>query len=260
VSGALAVASRDTSAHSWVRAWPLRKPALAVLGIGGSALFIVTTAVGLLYVTYLDDGPVGDADRAGVEWFADRRTATLNSLTEIGSMVSDALVKVILVAVVGGAMVLIWRRWHDGVFLAVALIVEATVFVTSSFIVDRDRPPGTPLDEPAPSGSFPSGHTAAAVAFYGGLFIVVRWHTRNPWVRWTFGVVAVAAPLIVGVSRVQRGMHHPVDVAAGIVLGLATLFVVRAALARGVAELDAASGDDAPPQVRRLDLTEGVGS
>ncbi len=175
-------------------------------------------------------------------------------------MVSDALVKVILVALVGGAMVLIWRRWHDGVFLAVALIVEATVFVTASFIVDRDRPPVTPLDEPAPSGSFPSGHTAAAVAFYGGLFIVVRWHTRNRWVRFAFGVVAVAAPAIVGVSRVQRGMHHPVDVVAGIALGIASLFVVRAALARGVAEIDdglrrrsAASGPQARTSPRESD-------
>jgi membrane-associated phospholipid phosphatase len=255
-----AVPSRDVETRSWVRAWPLRKSALVVLGLGAGLLFIVTTVVGLLYVAYLEDGPVGDADRAGVEWFADRRTPTLNSLTEIGSMVSDALVKVILVALVGSAMVVIWRRWHDGVFLAVALIVEATVFVTASFIVDRDRPPVTPLDEPAPSGSFPSGHTAAAVAFYGGLFIVVCWHTRNRWVRIPFGVIAVAAPVIVGVSRVQRGMHHPVDVAAGIALGIASLLVVRAALARGVAEIDEDFGDEAPPQVRRLDLTEGARS
>jgi membrane-associated phospholipid phosphatase len=255
-----AVTGRHPTAHSWVRAWPLRKPALVVLGLGTGLMFIVTTALGLLYVGYLDEGPAGDADRAGVEWFADRRTPTLNTLTEIGSMVSDALVKVILVALVGSAMVLIWRRWHDGVFLAVALIVEATVFVTASFIVDRDRPPVTPLDEPAPSGSFPSGHTAAAVAFYAGLFIVVCWHTRNRWVRVPFGVIAVAAPVIVGVSRVQRGMHHPVDVVAGIALGVATLLVVRAALARGVADIDEVLGDEAPPQVRRLDLTEGVRS
>jgi undecaprenyl-diphosphatase len=178
-------------------------------------------------------------------------------MTEIGSMLSDTLVKVILVAVVGGAMVLVWRRWHDGVFLAVAVIVEATVFLFSSLVVGRDRPPVEPLDDPAPSGSFPSGHTAAAVAFYAGLFIVVSWHTRNRGVRLLFAAVAVVAPLIVGFSRVQRGMHHPIDVVAGIALGVASLFVVRAALARGVAEIDEVLGDRAPPQVRALDLTSG---
>ena len=70
-------------------------------------------------------------------------------------------------------------------------------------------------------------------------------------------MVAVAAPLAVGVSRVQRGMHHPVDVAVGIVLGVATLLVVRASIARGVVEIDRQWGDRAPAQVRRLDLTKG---
>jgi membrane-associated phospholipid phosphatase len=51
-------------------------------------------------------------------------------------------------------------------------------------------------------------------------------------------------------------MHHPIDVAVGIALGIATLFVVRAALARGVADIDEELGDTAPAQVRRLDLTE----
>ena len=80
------------------------------------------SVVGLVFMWVLDDGPVGDADRAAAEWLEDRRTPTINSLTHYGSMLSDTLVKVVLVAVVGGAMVLIWRRWHDGVFLALAVI------------------------------------------------------------------------------------------------------------------------------------------
>ena len=250
-----AAAGGDATTRSWVRAWPLRKTALVVLGKGAALLFVVTTGLGLLYMALLDDGPVGDADRAGVEWLEDRRTPTVNTMSRIGSMFSDTLVKVVLVAVVGAIMVVVWRRWHDGVFIAVAVIVEATVFVIASFVVGRDRPPVVTLDDPAPSGSFPSGHVAAAVAFYAGVFVVVRWHSRRRGIRLLFGVIAVVAPVIVGVSRVQRGMHHPIDVAVGVALGLATLFVVRAALARGVAEIDEVMGDSIPPQVRRLDLT-----
>jgi undecaprenyl-diphosphatase len=252
-----AVTSRGTTTVSWVRAWPLRRSALFVLGVRTALLFIAATGVGVLYMEVFDDGPLGDADRAAVEWLAERRSSTLNTMTEVGSMLSDTVVKVILVAVVGGTMVVVWRRWHDGVFVAVAVIVEATVFLFSSLVVDRDRPPVETLDDPAPSGSFPSGHTAAAVAFYAGVFIVVSWHTRNRGVRLLFGGIAVAAPLIVGFSRVQRGMHHPIDVVAGIALGVATLLVVRAALARGVAEIDEDFGDSAPPQVRALDVTSG---
>ena len=165
-------------------------------------------------------------------------------------VLSDTLVKVILVATVGGAMVIIWRRWHDGVFLAMAVIVEASVFVISAFVVDRDRPPVKHLDPAAPSGSFPSGHTGAAVAFYTGVLIVVLWHTRNRLWRWVFGVIGVMVPLIVGTSRVYRGMHHPIDVVAGILLGLAALFVVRAALNAGVEEIDRDADDSVPARLR----------
>lgn len=253
------VPRRGTGTRSWVRAWPLRKPALLVLAAGTAVLFTVTTGLGLLYMALLDDGPVGDADRAGVEWLVDRRTPTLNDLSGIGSMLSDTLVKVILVATVSGAMVLIWRRWHDGVFLALAVITEATVFVTSSFVVGRDRPPVETLDAPAPSGSFPSGHAAAAVAFYGGVFVIVCWHTRSRWLRTLFGIIAVAVPLIVGLSRVQRGMHHPIDVAAGFALGIAAILVARAALARGAADIADELGDANPSLVTtgRLEVHRG---
>ena len=143
-------------------------------------------------------------------------------------------------------MIVVWRRWHDGVFLAVAVIVEASVFVIVSFIVGRDRPPVVKLDPPAPSGSFPSGHTAAAVAFYAGVFVVVCWHTRNRLVRAVFAVVAVAAPITVGVSRAYRGMHHPIDVIAGLLLGVAALVVVRAAMRAGVRQIDRTADDSVP--------------
>ncbi len=180
----------------------------------------------------------------------------MNTLTHYGSMLSDTLVKVALVVLTGGAAMLMWRRWHDGVFIALAVIVESTVFVLASFIVDRDRPPVEQLDPPAPSGSFPSGHAAAAVAFYGAVFIVACWHTRSRLVRVGFFIVAVAAPLIVGFSRAARGMHHPIDVIAGLLLGLAALAVTRHTLAKGVAEIDRTAGPSTPARLRHLDLTE----
>jgi undecaprenyl-diphosphatase len=40
---------------------------------------------------------------------------------------------------------------------------------------------------------------------------------------WT---VAIALPLLVAVSRMYRGMHHPLDVAGGALVGLSTLAIV----------------------------------
>ena len=254
VDTSTAVARRD----DWVHAWPLNKPAWIVLAKGAGVLLVVWSAIGLLYMAVLDDGPVGDGDRSIATWLEDNRTPTLNTLSHVGSMLSDTLVKVVLVVVVGGAMVIAWRRWHDGVFLALVVSLEASVFVIVSFIVDRDRPPVEQLDPPAPSGSFPSGHTAAAVAFYAGVYLVVRWHTTNRLVRTVFAVVAVAVPLIVAASRAYRGMHHPIDVAAGLLLGITALIVTRAVLIAGVEKIDRDGGDSFPERVRRLDLTTGA--
>lgn len=261
---ATTASERAARCDGGLRVWPLRKPALWILAEGGAVLLVIWSAVGLLFVELLDDGPVGDADRAGTEWLEDRRTPTWNSVTHYGSMLSDTLVKIILVAVVGGLMVAVWRRWHDGVFLAVVVSLESTVFVISSFIVGRERPPVEQLDAAAPSGSFPSGHSAAAVAFYVTLFLIVRWHTPNRAVRSIFAVVAVFVPIVVAVSRTARGMHYPIDVVAGLLLGMATILVVHKALTAGVDEIDRQAAHDSdkpghssnvPDRVRRLDLT-----
>ena len=50
-------------------------------------------------------------------------------------------------------------------------------------------------------------------------------------------------------------MHHPIDVAAGLLLGLASILVVRAAIAAGVEQIDRAADAAVPERVRRLDLT-----
>ena len=258
VSGAVEIVGQPTLRRNdhWVRSWPLGRSTLVPLATNVALLLAVTSSIGLLFMWYLDQGPVGDADRAVAEWLEDHRTENLNTLTHYGSMLSDTLVKVALVVLTGGAAILMWRRWHDGVFIALAVIVESTVFVLASFIVGRDRPPVEQLDPPAPSGSFPSGHTAAAVAFYGAVFIVACWHTRSRLVRVGFFIVAVAAPLIVGFSRAARGMHHPIDVIAGLLLGLAALAVTRHTLAKGVAEIDRTAGPSTPARLRHLDLTE----
>ncbi len=60
--------------------------------------------------------------------------------------------------------------------------------------------------------SFPSGHTQGATAFFITLAQIVRQ-------RW-FSIIAIIMLLLVGLSRIYLGVHWPVDVIGGIVLGI----------------------------------------
>jgi len=70
---------------------------------------------------------------------------------------------------------------------------------------------------------FPSGHATNATIIYGGLAAIVVVRTGYLWqpIAAAMGVVAVAA-----FSRVALGVHHVIDVMAGIALGALLLFIV----------------------------------
>jgi membrane-associated phospholipid phosphatase len=83
-------------------------------------------------------------------------------------------------------------------------------------LADRPRPPADwiPHDEVADrpdSSSFPSGHTAAAVAFTAA--VAPTWSAA--------GALCAVPTALVAVERVQSGAHYPSDVAAGAAIGLA---------------------------------------
>lgn len=91
-------------------------------------------------------------------------------------------------------------------------------------LVERRRPPKgwiphNDVEDRPDSSSFPSGHTAAAVAFTAAV---------TPF--WPWAGAACAAPMtLVAIERVHSGAHYPSDVAAGAAIGLAAAALVRAA-------------------------------
>jgi membrane-associated phospholipid phosphatase len=108
--------------------------------------------------------------------------------------------------------------------VAVTLILEAMVFITTTFIVGRERPPVPHLDGSPVGSSFPSGHVAAAVC-YAAIAIVAGRNCARRWIVVTLWTIAVATPIIVGVSRMYRGMHFMSDVVAGMILGVVSVVV-----------------------------------
>ena len=203
---------------------PLRRPPFDrsdLLWLVGSYIVLVAvfTAMGLV-IKRLDGLLTWDAEQS--RSVADGRTSTMNTLSWWGSMLSETVTKIVVTAIVAGIMLAVWRRWREPLMIVVPLVLEAAVFITTTWIVARPRPQVEQLDGSPVSSTFPSGHVAAAVC-YSAIAIVVFWHTRRVWARMLAVAGSILVPLIVGWARFYRGMHHVSDVVAGIVLGVVTV-------------------------------------
>jgi undecaprenyl-diphosphatase len=165
-------------------------------------------------------------DRSVTNAITSKRSATWDDITHWVSLCSGTLTVVAITVVAFVALRLILRRWREAVLLVAAVAGEAAIFVCITAVVDRQRPNVMHLDEAPPTSSFPSGHTGAAVAIYGGL-AVIAWLAAAPAViRVLATLVAVLLPLAIGLSRMYRGMHHLTDVLGGLALGGIWLCVV----------------------------------
>ena len=211
------------SAKSGLREPPVTKTGLILWLLAYVVLTGVAILVGFLIVDHLD--AVQDLDRRVARWLGDERTDGWTSMSWWGSGLAESFVKIAAAAALSAFFLWKFRRWSEATLLVGALVLEVMIFTTSSFVVDRARPGVPKLDTIPPTSSFPSGHAAAAVAFYGALAIIVFWHTRHRVARAVVVGAAIVFPLIVGASRMYRGMHHLSDVIVGFVVGGMALWV-----------------------------------
>lgn len=91
-------------------------------------------------------------------------------------------------------------------------------------LVRRPRPQGFRLVE-APGLSFPSGHSMAAMAFYGYGIWLVRCGAFGLPFSAAIEVALACVILAVGVSRVYLGVHYTSDVLGGFCLSFAWLIL-----------------------------------
>jgi undecaprenyl-diphosphatase len=208
--------------------------AIAVWIVGFAVLSVVLVGLGLLLTHVLAPMGATHLDTSVSGWFVAHRTPTLDTASAIGSDLGST-VGILGLATVAAIALAIGRHWRQIGFIACALTLETSVFLLSVFTVDRPRPAVSHLDAFPPTSSYPSGHTAAAIALYAGLAIVIWSLVRSTLIRTIAWVIAVAVPVFVGASRIYRGMHHLTDVLASVLLGcgalLFALLVVRTAVA-----------------------------
>jgi membrane-associated phospholipid phosphatase len=202
----------------------------AILG----CVVLAATAVGagLLLTRELLQGVIGDWDIDVTTWLVERRTTARNDLSLWGSRFSETITVVVVMVLALGLLAL-RRHWRELGIVAVAMAVEGATYATATFFVERHRPQVARLEDLIVADSYFSGHVAAAVALYGSLAIVVWRLTSNVVLRVAVIALVVAAPVIVALSRMYRGMHYASDVTVGALIGLACIAVALVAVRAG---------------------------
>ena len=112
----------------------------------------------------------------------------------------------------------VWFGWRGQLAQAATLLISFTGAIALNTLLKvlfaRPHPNLFPPLIAESGYSFPSGHTIAAVAFYGLLAV---WLWRQQYHGWA--IVAGVWVVAIGISRVYLGAHYPSDVLASWAIG-----------------------------------------
>jgi undecaprenyl-diphosphatase len=190
----------------------------------------VMIGLGLVITKVLDHSwPFTAEDEVNRDLAADR-TSTWNTVSKVFSYLAETPTIIALTAIAALVMWLMLRNLREPLFLITAVSAQALVFLLTTLAIDRGRPGVPKLDASPPTSSFPSGHTGAALALYGGVALVITLHARRKSLTAAWWALFLAIPLAVAVARLYRGMHHPSDVTASFLNGAVCIAVCARAL------------------------------
>lgn len=193
-----------TAALSSCLRTPRQRGVAALLAVfGGMALAVTRSST----VTGLD-GSISTAVHHGV-------TAPAVALSEAISRLA-ATQTALGLTLVAAALLVATRHWRSAVALGVSFVLAQVAVQAIKVLIERPRPEQA-VDH-ASGFSFPSAHSATAMAIYATLAVIGMRRTRGP-VRIAIGLAAGLVILAVGVTRVYLGAHYPTDVLAGWMAG-----------------------------------------
>jgi len=193
------------------------------IAVAVAAIASLSIAVGLL-VTHvlLHVHGVASDDESLVRFLSRHRSRGLTDASLVGSIMAGGVVLPIVVAA-AAVVAAIAKHWRLAGFLLFALAVESASYRITTLVVHRHRPEVHRLEKLPVDASYPSGHTAASIAVYCGLALLLTSRIRDRTAQIAIWLVAVSIPVYVAFSRMYRGMHHPIDVAGGAIIGIAAL-------------------------------------
>ncbi len=146
---------------------------------------------------------------------SDALTRYFTFVTDLGDRYAYLAITVVL----AGYFFFRHRSWKFIIQISMVLMLATLSNVVLKQVINRQRPVLEHLVT-VNTLSYPSGHSMAAMAFYGFLvFLCLRYPMRR-WLRICLLTILVLLIFSIGISRIYLGVHFPTDVAAGFIGGL----------------------------------------
>ena len=191
----------------------------------GSVLFagMLFAIAALFFFGWLADEMLdGDTRRfdEGVRNFVHEfATPALTIVMQTASFLGSTLFLIVFGVIIVIALYL--RKHRRGAILFTITTIGASVLLMTLKLAFRRARPEPFFDTILPASySFPSGHSLAAFCFYGALAEILSERTDKLWQQTLVWISAVTMILLIGISRIYLGVHHPSDVVAGYAVGL----------------------------------------
>jgi undecaprenyl-diphosphatase len=185
-------------------------PARLILGKTAAVVLLAIALAEFSLLTRLDVELTRTIHGLTVGWLTD----LVSGASELGGSTTVMLVTAVAALALGAL-----RHWRGATALALAVLGTQLVVAAGKAVVARPRP-ADGIATIDPSGwSFPSAHSASAVALYVMLALIAThlWGGRlRPAVA--FGAAGMVVGMV-GLSRVYLGAHYPTDVLAGWLVG-----------------------------------------
>ena len=197
---------------------------ILILGAVGAALLVALFA---LRANVVHHAGLAASDKSNLQFVTTHRSNVLvvsaDHVTQLGNV--SSLIPLALAA--GLALWVARRRVVVAAAPLVALLVAGGIIWVAKEWVRRARP--APKFEVVREGSysFPSGHAGDSTALFITLALVVALFVlRRPVMRVLVVAAASILVVLIGLSRLELGVHWPTDVLAGWFVGLLVTIVV----------------------------------
>ncbi|MGA9721461.1 MAG: phosphatase PAP2 family protein [Candidatus Binatus sp.] len=164
-----------------------------------------------------------------IEYAAAHRVAGLTSVMKALTTAGNPLYLSITLLIGGAILARLTRSWRPLLVLALVMFGAVSLDHLVKLAVARARPASLYWAVSATGSSFPSGHANESAAVYLTLARMFARSETRMGVRTLTYAIGLAAPLLIGVSRVYLGVHWPTDVISGWALGCAWSAIVLAA-------------------------------